>query len=123
MLFNDLNGVLIGANRAGLARAPVARAPLVARARAWPYYLLLDAALGQRPHGHRGGRGGAGGAADGLRGRQERGHGVAEGARALVQRGRRRHARQRRRDVALWSRGCSCSGEMRRQWPCWGWGT
>ena len=65
VLFNDLNGVLIGAHRAGLARAPVALAPLAARARAWPYYLLLDAALGQRPHGHRGGRGGAGGAVDG----------------------------------------------------------
>ena len=48
VLFNDLNGVLIGAHRAGLARAPVARAPLAARARAWPYYYLLDAALGQR---------------------------------------------------------------------------
>ena len=57
MLFNDLNGVLIGAHRATLTGAPVTRAPLAAQARAWPYYLLLDAAVGQRPHGHRGGLG------------------------------------------------------------------
>ena len=54
-----------------------------ARGRTTTCWMLL---WGNGPHGHRGGRGGAGGAADGLRGRQEHGHGVGEGARALIRR-------------------------------------
>ena len=120
MLFNDPDGVLAGALRAASARAPVARSALAARTRAWTYYLLLEPVLKpvvQQHHGLPVARG-----AGGPRGRQERGHGAAEGVRALVRRGRRRRGRQRWRDVAIRPRGRPYGAQGRRLRPCWGWG-